>query len=438
MDENLKDENITENVPGYEDTNGIQDDIMPEKERKSFFKTILIVLLICTVVAETAFIASHFIVPSSGKKPDASADADRQATLDTITEIDALFKNYYVNELDETELDDKMILAYLLSTGDQYCDYYTAEQWAEENAASNGDSYGIGANVVNTEEGIVVVHIMTDSPASMSDLQIGDTIIATDGQSVLDMSYYDALELIRGEKGTEVNLTVIRDGSEIVIPVTRGSYTSETVRSSFINRDGKKLARIYISEFLYITAEQFKNAVDNAINEGCDGIVFDVRNNSGGRLETVTDILDYLLPEGPITSIEYKDSNRNMTYKSDADYVTDLPMVVLANGSTASGGELFTSALQDYGRATVIGTQTYGKGCGQSYYTLSNGDVLRMTSFFYLPPYSENYDGVGIEPDIVCELSEEAQNKIFWLLTSEEDTQLGTAIDTLLKKIGKK
>lgn len=428
--ENIETNIYTENKDNIADAK----DEMNKSQRKSFFVSVALIVLACLVVVETAFIASFFVF-SPKTSANTSDTGDISATIATIAEINEFYKRYYVNDYDTENLDQKAIYSFLLSTGDKYCDYYTSEQWQEEMDVSNGNSYGIGANVVNTEDGIVIVYIMSDSPASLSDLQVGDIIIKIDDANVADYYYTDAIELIKGQKGSSVTLTVLRDGKEIVIPVKRGSYTSETVRTKYIKRDGKKLAHIYISEFLNITAKQFKNAVQNAIDEKCDGIIFDLRNNPGGQLETVTDILDYLLPEGPITSVEYKDSKRNFTYKSDAEYATDLPMVILVNESTASGGELFTSALQDYKRATVIGTQTYGKGCGQSYYNLSNGDMLRMTSFFYLPPYSENYDGVGIKPDIVSELSEEAKNKILWLLTQEEDSQLSTAVETIIEKI---
>jgi carboxyl-terminal processing protease len=166
--------------------------------------------------------------------------------------------------------------------------------------------------------------------------------------------------------------------------------------------------------------------------QGCEKFIFDLRGNPGGELNSVVAMLDYLLPEGPIVHI--LDSNKNVTnvYKSDKNDVKG-EMVVLTDGLTASAAELFTSALRDYEKATLIGTKTYGKGCGQSFHPLSNGGLITVTSFYYNPPFGENYDGIGIYPDIEVELPEEYRNTNTLIIPQESDTQLNAALEELIK-----
>jgi carboxyl-terminal processing protease len=166
--------------------------------------------------------------------------------------------------------------------------------------------------------------------------------------------------------------------------------------------------------------------------KGCEKFIFDLRGNPGGELGSVVSILDYLLPKGPIVHILDGDKNVTEVYESDENEVTG-EMIVLTNGRTASAGELFTSALRDYNKATLIGTKTYGKGCGQRFHQLSNGSLISITSFFYNPPFGENYDGVGIYPDIEVELPDEYKNKNTLVIPRESDTQLSAALSELTK-----
>jgi len=181
---------------------------------------------------------------------------------------------------------------------------------------------------------------------------------------------------------------------------------------------------------MQITVSQFKNAVKALIDDGVDGFVFDVRDNPGGELAAICEILDFLLPEGPIAHIIGADGEERQVYTSNASEI-DLPMTVLVNGNTASAAELFTSALRDYDKAEIVGTLTYGKGCGQEGFYLTDGSVVFITSFFYNPPFSDNYDGIGITPDIEVELPEELQNQNLFLIDHEEDTQLAAALGAL-------
>ena len=159
-------------------------------------------------------------------------------------------------------------------------------------------------------------------------------------------------------------------------------------------------------------------------------MIFDVRNNPGGELGGIVNTLDFLLPEGPIVHIVDKNGEEQKTYTSDADCI-DIPMAVLVNGNTASAAELFTSALQDYKKAVIVGTKTYGKGTVQSIITLPDGSGLSLSTSMYNPPFSENYEGKGITPDLTVELNEEAAAMNLYKLPDNMDNQLLAAINAL-------
>ena len=168
----------------------------------------------------------------------------------------------------------------------------------------------------------------------------------------------------------------------------------------------------------------------DAAAAGAEAYVFDVRGNPGGELTTIVSILDKLLPEGPVIRIEYKDSSKNTQMNSDAACIT-APMAVLCDGNTASAGELFCSALQDYDKATLVGTQTYGKGTMQKMFNLSDGSAVWITVAYYLPPFSENYHEVGVTPDVVCEISEALAGININRYTDDNDNQLRAAVAAL-------
>ena len=165
------------------------------------------------------------------------------------------------------------------------------------------------------------------------------------------------------------------------------------------------------------------------MNSGVEKLVFDVRYNPGGSLDSVLTILDYLLPEGPMIRIAYANGKEQIYYSDASEF--DLPMAVLVSGNTASAGELFTAALKDYGKAPVIGTQTYGKGTMQSLFEIGDGSLISISVAYYNPPISDNYDGVGITPDIVIDLTEEQKQVSIYKISDLDDPQMQTAIAVL-------
>lgn len=359
-----------------------------------------------------------------------------------IDEISSLFEENYIYELDYDAMIERILYDYAYETNDRYALYITAAEWEEEQQVSQGNSAGIGIMIAPfgldsnnaVVGGLYITRVMKDGPSSKAGLKKGDVITAIDGTRIVGMKYDDVLYLTPGESGTTVKITVVRDGNEIDFDVVRGSYTYETVEYRVIEKDGLKIGYINITEFYEITVEQFKTAVENLKSEGCKGLIFDMRDNPGGYLSSVYYILDYILPTGPVVKLTYADGKEE-TLSSDWRCISGMEMAVIVNDGTASAAELFTAALKDYNYATVVGTQTYGKGCGQDIFPLSNGGYLKLTTFLYSPPYSGNYDGVGVIPDIEVKLEGDAALKNILMLTENEDIQLQTAVINILNKI---
>jgi carboxyl-terminal processing protease len=289
--------------------------------------------------------------------------------------------------------------------------------------------------------GVEKVEVVSDAAAigayafgsKVTDVTIPATVTAIDAKA-FGLCALDQL-VIRGEAGSAVVLSVLRGDTALTLTAVRANYSPQTVYAEAVMQDGQLFGYVRIVEFLSVqtTYNQFKNAVDGLIAQNVQGFIFDVRDNSGGDLNAILYILDYLLPEGPLVHMYYAGREKPVTYSSDASEI-DLPMVVLANENTASAAELFTSALRDYEKAEVIGKKTFGKGCGQSGTMFSDGSVAFITTFLYNPPYSEGYDGIGIYPDHEVTLAEEWTNKNLFLVPHEEDAQLMKAVEVITSK----
>jgi carboxyl-terminal processing protease len=404
---------------------------VPQKPKKqpvtvSVPMTIVLVLLAALITFQTTY-----VVLTVKHTLELTKTKSTVGNFKVLMEALGYYDENYLYEIDDDTLIDHMLSAF--SGQDKYSTYYTAEEFAEMIASGNGNAKGIGVYVTGTTTSITVTHVMKGSPAQTAGLLKNDQILAVDGAYVSQIGYTEAVNRIIGEDGTSVVLTIMRDGKEVNVTIVRGSYTPETVIYSEITENGEKIGYIRIIQFDAITVSQFKTAMEELKGNGCKKFIFDLRDNPGGNLDAIVKILDYLLPEGPIVHILDKDMNVLETHSSDKNEV-NAEMVVLTNGNTASAAELFTSALRDYEKATLVGTKTYGKGCGQTPYMLSNGGVLYITAFFYNPPFGDNFDGEGVEPNIEKELPEEYRNTNIFMLPQEYDTQLEAALAAITNK----
>ncbi len=364
---------------------------------------------------------------------------DGQKNLEMYTKlasIDLYYRMHYAREINEEEMIYYMINGYIAGLGDMHGEYYTRDDFESLITQTEGNSVGIGVYVNQDVEtgNIKILTVMNNSPALEAGLKKGDLISAVDGKKVSEIGYYDALQSVAGKENTKVTLTVVRNGTEFTVSVTRKLVETETVYYHKYALD-PKVGVVRVLEFNNTTPAQFKTAVSTLLNEqGCEALIFDMRGNPGGTLDSALEILDYLISDGLL--VQVTDGQGNVVeehYTKDKGEI-DVPMAVLTDGNTASAGELFTCALRDYNKAVIIGTKTYGKGSMQSVIRLDDGTGLRFTTYLYNPPKTPNYDGIGITPDVVVELDKELENKNYFEITDQEDNQLKSAYEALLNK----
>lgn len=354
-----------------------------------------------------------------------------------LSEIKSIVDKNYVNEIDEEYLTTSLIYGYIFGLKDPHATYYTKDQYTEKISNLNRDLTGIGIRVFlqvlddGATDQIVIFEIMEGSPAEAAGVRAGDIIYSVDGVLYSELGYEETVNRIIGDVGKSITFEVMRNNRVKEFTIERKLFESQLV-SYKISDTNAKIGYVRIYEFGTSAVSQFKRAVESLKTQGATKLVFDVRNNPGGELTTITSILDYLLPEGPIITMTDK-SGQSTVYDSDKNEV-DFPMAVLANGSTASAAELFTASLIDYDKAIFVGNKTYGKGTVQTTYELSDKSAVKISTQHYLPPSGVSFDGIGIYPtdgyDIV--LTEEEQ-KNFYLLEEEEDPQLMAAINYLIQ-----
>lgn len=340
--------------------------------------------------------------------------------------LDTYYRALYVGKIDEEKLTYYLASGYIQGVGDKYGEYYTADDLQSFMDQAYGKMYGIGVTAVYSPEydAIEILSVTEGSPADKAGMLVGDIITHVEGERVSRDNYYASINKIKGDKGTQINLTIWRNGTELSISAIRDEIKITSVSYHKYALDSK-IGIVRISEFNDGTTGQLKSALEALKTDGVSSIVFDMRNNPGGTLDSVIDILDYLLPEGDLCYVYGADGTRVATYKSDANqFDSTMKMAVLINENTASAAELFTAALRDYNRATVVGVTSFGKGSMQTTYQLPNGEGIKLSTNTYNPPCDVNYNGIGITPSIVVELDEALKNKSFYKITDEEDNQL--------------
>ena len=405
-------------------------------KKNPIYLTVLLVALAVVLTFQITMIATDgYSRLFSGNSEQSGAGIIDESTMKKLREVAEKYAAYFPGECDSEQIEEYLITSLIAGAGDKFGNYISADELDEYLSSIQGNFKGIGVSVIYSTDtgGLEIVSVFADSPAEKAGLLAGDIVayvgIGEERQSVAELGYYKAIELIRGAEGTKAEFVVFRDGELLDFSVERAEVTNETVSWHLYDYDSR-VAVIKITQFEKVTLEQFRNAMTEAQAAGAQAYVFDVRSNPGGELNTIVSILDMLLPEGPVIRIQYKNSQNNVELGSDAACI-NAPMAVICNGSTASAGELFCSALQDYKKAKLIGTQTYGKGTMQSMMSLSDGSAVSLTIAYYLPPYSDNYHGVGVKPDIECEISEELKGLNIHKYTDKNDNQLREAVASL-------
>jgi carboxyl-terminal processing protease len=326
--------------------------------------------------------------------------------LESVVQAWQLILDNYVTpeKLDGNLLGEAAIKGIIEALDDPHTAYVNADQYESALDQLEGKFEGIGAYVAAKDGQIVVMAPMPDSPAARAGIKPGDLILAIDGRSTSEMSLPEAVLNMRGPKGTSVTL-LVRHQEETEPEEIKIVRDEVEVDSVYFEMKGD-IAYISINSFTERTADELSPVLSSIAEQNPTGIIVDLRSNPGGLLEIVIDVAGYFLKEGVVVKV--KDNNGNITSSSVESnrLVTELPMVVLVDEYTASGGEVLAGALQDYGRATIAGTRTFGKGSVNKLYQLENGAGLYLTVARWLTPKDRPIEGVGLQPDYELKLDE--------------------------------
>ncbi len=350
----------------------------------------------------------------------------------TISEIKSLINKHAVFDFSEDDAEKAAINAYLSGLDDSYTQFWTKEEYESQLASNEGHFSGIGITLQSAqtiEDGLFIRRVLGNSPAEKAGLKAGDLITAMNDISLVGRDYDQVLEEMRLDVGEFLTFTLLRNNETLKISVTFADFVQSYVSYRMIDSVGF----IRIHSFTLPAAEEFQKALNDLLSQGAKGFVFDLRNNLGGSLDAVERILELLIPKGEeMVVIRYKNSEQ-IIY-SELDPKTDVPMVVLINGSSASGSELMASCLRDVNGSVLIGNRSYGKGIGQTTFRLSDDSAVKITTFHYLTKARNDYHGIGLEPDQTVSLSDE-QEKYFYALDETNDPQLQAALTSLKSQI---
>ena len=350
---------------------------------------------------------------------------EREATYEKLSQIDKIVRSEYYGNIDEKYLMDSIARGYIQGISDRYALYLTAEQYQQQLENVEGKKVGIGIDTVCDTSGyMLVTEVYPESAADIAGISEGDLILQVGELEVTTQTYEEAREALEGEAGTKISVTLRQDNEDQEpIELTRRKVEIPSVYMEMVDN----IAYIQITEFADATANQFARAIENAVREGAEGLIFDVRGNPGGTIDSVSQVLDRLLPEGDIVSATYRSGETKVLATSDEREV-NMPMAVVVNEKTASAAELFAQAIWDYEKGQVVGVTTYGKGLMQTIYRLDDGSALDITVAKYNPPKSPNFDGIGVVPDYEVKLTaDQAQLLAEGNLDREADPQMRKA-----------
>ena len=343
---------------------------------------------------------------ASGNSAETESVANEKTT-EKLGVLENTIKQYFWQDVDESTLEEGVYKGLLESLDDPYSVYYTHDELVQLQQQTEGIYYGIGAYISQDNEmGYVrVSKIIKNTPAEASGLQQDDYIYKVDGEDMQGKDSSYVVSKIKGEAGTKVTITVVREGATdpIDIEVERQKIESPTVEYQMLDND---MAYIQITEFDLVTTEQFEETYKQAQADGMKGLILDLRSNPGGNLSTVCDIARMILPKGLIVYTEDKYGKRE-EYTCDGANQIKVPLVVLTNGYSASASEILAGAVKNYGIGTLVGTTTYGKGIVQKVINLSDGSAVKLTVSNYFTPNGNNIHKIGIDPDVEVEFDAE-------------------------------
>ena len=393
---------------------------------------IVLAILCAFVIAAGSFIAAvqylntRYAAALSAREEDSPVQAKA-------AEVQEIIETYFIDDYDEDTLADGAASGMVDATGDEWSYYLSADEVAAYEESMANAYVGVGITITEDAEagGMRVEEVAAGGPAEEAGIRVGDLLLAVEGEDVLPLGIDGTRNLVRGEEGTRVNMHFSRNGTEYDVSVERRSIETPVVTGELLDEN---IGYIKIANFDERSAAETIAFVKDLIGQGAEALLFDVRFNPGGYADELVKVLDYLLPEGDLfRSVDY--AGREEVDTSDASCV-ELPMAVLVNEDSYSAAEFFAAALQEYEWATIVGSQTYGKGNFQTAFYLSDGSMVNLSIGKYYTPGGKSLSETGVTPDVVVDLDDEQYALLYYsALEQADDPQFQAAIDTLTQKI---
>lgn len=395
------------------------------ENRGKFLKGFILGLLLMSLIS-----AGGFYVYTSGAGLKGKRSLAGRETMEKINYLEDLIDLYYLNGPDQTKMKDGMYAGLVDGLEDPYSRYYTAEEYNALNEETQGRYEGIGVVMQQNEDGLVTfVRCYEGAPGEQAGLKAGDILYKVNDQDVTDMDLSTVAKKIKDPDINPVHLTMIREGENDYLEV---DIEKEEVKIPVVSHEmlDNQVGYLAIYEFTDVTFEQYQKAKEDLESQGMEKLVIDLRDNPGGLLTSVCDVLGTILPKGLIVYTEDKYGKREEEL-CDGKTPIDIPLAVLVNGNSASASEIFAGAVKDHKMGTIVGTTTYGKGVVQTIRDLGDGSALKLTVSNYYTPNGVNINGVGIEPDVKEELDKSLQTGD--TVNKEDDNQLQKAIEVLME-----
>jgi len=378
--------------------------------------------VLCTVLVGGGIFGGCYVLSNKDH-------AVNQESVQKAKAIENLIDKYYLDKIDNDELESYLYKGLMAGLGDPYSTYYTAEEYKELTEDTEGVYRGIGVTMQKdvSTGAVTVVKCFEGAPGAEAGLQPQDQLVKVNGEDITDKELSEVVKMIKTSESDTVTLTILREGESDYREV---EVTLDTVEAPMVEHEmlDNKIGYITINQFAETTASQYETALEDLNNQGMERLIVDVRDNPGGLLTSVCDVLDSMLPEELLVYTEDKNGKKS-EYNATGTDQFDKPMVILVNGNSASAAEIFSGALQDYKVAKLVGTTTFGKGIVQQIFNLSDGSAVKMTISKYYTPSGRCIHGTGLEPDIEVDLPDELKNQVS--IDKSEDTQLQKAIETV-------
>ena len=347
-----------------------------------------------------------------------------------LNQLSQLIEERFIEDVDMAQAEDAAAAAMVASLGDRWSYYLTAEEYVSHMEQMNNAYVGIGIAILSTEDGsgVEVLKVDAGGPAEEAGIQVGDVIVIVEGQAVADLTTTELRNLVRGEEGTFVMLTLNRAGETLELSVERRTVKTAVATGRMLENN---IGLVTIVNFDSRCASESIAAIEDLMEQGAQALIFDVRNNPGGYKDELVKLLDYLLPEGALFRSE--DYQGTVLVDESDEKCLEMPMAVLVNDGSYSAAEFFAAALSEYNWATVVGTQTSGKGYFQVTYRLDDGSAVGLSIGRYTTPNGISLQDVGIVPDVVTEVDEQTDYKIYaGTLDPGEDPQIQAAVKAIL------